>query len=132
MYAAAPVNGWFAPTLTVSEGAAEVRIPVRPEFHHPAGAVHGAIYFKALDDATFFAASSVVREVFVLTAHFEIDLLRPVSAGELRAVAKVTESGERRITAEGELFDGEGNLVARGKGSFARSKLLLTPGMHYE
>jgi len=90
------------------------------------------VYLKALDDATFFAANSLVREVFVLTAHFQIDLLRPVVAGELRAVAKVTESSERRITAEGELFDAEGNLVARGKGSFARSKIPLTPAVHYE
>jgi uncharacterized protein (TIGR00369 family) len=132
MYAAAPVNGWFAPTLTVSDGAAEVRIPLRPEFHHAAGAVHGSVYFKALDDATFFAASSLVREVFVLTAHFQMDLLRPVVAGELRAVGKVTENGERRIIAEGELFDAEGNLVARGKGSFARSKIPLTRAVHYE
>jgi uncharacterized protein (TIGR00369 family) len=132
MYAAAPVNVWFAPTLTVSEGAAEVRIPLRPEFHHAAGAVHGSVYFKALDDATFFAASSLVREVFVLTANFQLDLLRPVVAGELRAVAKVTENRDRRIIAEGELFDAEGNLVARGKGSFARSKIPLTPALHYE
>jgi acyl-coenzyme A thioesterase PaaI-like protein len=55
-----------------------------------------------------------------------------VVAGELRAVAKVTERSERRITAEGELFDAEGNLVARGKGSFARSKIPLTPEVHYE
>jgi uncharacterized protein (TIGR00369 family) len=132
MYGAAPINGWFAPTLTVSEGAAEVRIPLRPEFHHAAGAVHGSVYFKALDDATFFAASSIVDEVFVLTASFHIDLLRPVVAGELRAVAKVTERAERRITAEGELFDAEGNVVARGKGSFAKSKIPLTPALHYE
>jgi uncharacterized protein (TIGR00369 family) len=131
MYAAAPINAWFKPTLVVSAGAAEVRIPVRPDFHHAAAAVHGAVYFKALDDATFFAASSVVDDVFVLTAHFELDLLRPVVAGELRAVAKVTEQGERRIFAEGELFDAEGNVLARGRGSFARSKIALTPAMHY-
>jgi uncharacterized protein (TIGR00369 family) len=131
MYAVAPVNRWFGPKMTVSDGAAEVRIPLRQEFHHAAGAVHGAVYFKALDDATFFAAASIVREVFVLTASFQIDFLRPVVAGEIRAVGKVTARDERRITAEGELFDAEGNLVARGKGSFARSKIPLTPALNY-
>jgi acyl-coenzyme A thioesterase PaaI-like protein len=67
----------------------------------------------------------------VLTARFELDLLRPVVIGELRAVAKVIERGERRITAEGELFDAEGNVIARGKGSFALSKIRLTPDVHY-
>jgi uncharacterized protein (TIGR00369 family) len=131
MYAAAPINAWFKPTLRVSAAEAEVRIPVRPDFHHSAGAVHGSLYFKALDDATFFAANSLVDDAFVLTARFELDLLRPVVTGELRAVAKVTERGERRITAEGELFDAEGKVIARGKGSFALSKIPLTPAVHY-
>ena len=131
MYASAPINRWFAPVLTVSSGAAEVLIPLRPEFHHAAGATHGAVYFKALDDATFFAANSLVKDVFVLTASFELELLRPVVAGTFRAVARVTERGERRIVAEGELFDGDGNLVARGKGRFARSAIALSPAVHY-
>ncbi len=66
MYAAAPVNAYFRPELKVSEGKAEVVIPVRPEFFHAAHAVHGAVYFKALDDASFFAVSSVVTDVFVV------------------------------------------------------------------
>jgi uncharacterized protein (TIGR00369 family) len=131
MYAAAPINGWFAPTLSVSSGRAEVRIPLRAEFHHAAGATHGCVYFKALDDATFFAANSLVTDVFVLTASFELELLRPVAGGAFRAVARVTEQGERRIVAEGELFDGEGTLVARGRGRFARSRTPLSPAVHY-
>lgn len=106
-------------------------ISLRPEFHHPAVAVHGALYFKALDDATFFAANSLVEDVFVLTANFELEFLRPVVDGELRADAQVIESGPRRIVAVGELHDDKGNLIARGRGSFARSKITLTPAVHY-
>jgi uncharacterized protein (TIGR00369 family) len=131
MYAAAPINRWFAPTLSVSSGRAEVRIPLRPEFHHSAGATHGSVYFKALDDATFFAANSLVTDVFVLTARFELELLRPVVAGELRAVAQVTERGERWIVAEGDLLDDDGALVARGRGRFALSRIPLSPAVHY-
>ena len=40
MYAAAPINAWFAPKLTVGQGEAEVRILLRPDFHHAAGAAH--------------------------------------------------------------------------------------------
>jgi uncharacterized protein (TIGR00369 family) len=130
-YAAAPINRWFAPSLIVSSGRAEVRIPLRPEFHHSAGSTHGSVYFKALDDAAFFAANSLVTDVFVLTATFELELLRPVVAGEFRAVAQVTERGERQIVAEGELLDGDGVLVARGKGRFARSRTPLSPAVHY-
>jgi uncharacterized protein (TIGR00369 family) len=131
LYAAAPINAWFQPKLHVGNGEAEIRIELRPEFHHAAGATHGTLYFKALDDATFFAANSLVEDVFLLTVHFELELLRPVVAGEVRAVARVTQRDERRIAAAGELFDSDGKLIGRGKGRFARSKIALTPAVHY-
>ena len=71
MYANAPINDYFAPDLTVEEGRAELRIQVRDDFHHAAGAMHGVVYFKALDDATYFAANSIVTDVFVLTANLK-------------------------------------------------------------
>jgi len=132
MYAAAPTNDYFKPKLRVEEGHAEVRIELRDDFHHAAGATHGAVYFKALDDATFFAANSIVEDVFVLTAHFEIDLLRPVRHGEIRAVGRVTERGARKILAKGELFNAQGEVIARGEGVFVLSKVALTPDVHYE
>ena len=82
MYAAAPINRYFAPKLTICDGEAEVRIAVRDDLHHTVGALHGAVYFKAMDDAAFFAANSIVEDVFVLTARFEIEFLRPVSVPE--------------------------------------------------
>lgn len=131
MYAAAPINDYFQPALEIREGEAEIRMQVREDFHHAAGAMHGVVYFKALDDSTFFAANSIVQDVFVLTAHFELDFLRPVSSGEVHAIARVTRDTGRRIEATGELFDEAGNLVGRGTGSFARSNVPLTPDVHY-
>jgi len=64
MYASAPCNKYYAPTLQVGDGYAELIISVRSDFFHSAGAVHGAVYFKALDDAAFFAVSSLVDDVF--------------------------------------------------------------------
>jgi acyl-coenzyme A thioesterase PaaI-like protein len=64
-------------------------IPVRPEFFHAAHAVHGSVYFKALDDAAFFAVNSLVTDVFVLTASYNLYLTRPVTEGALRAVGRV-------------------------------------------
>ena len=76
MYLSAPANEYFKPEIRIDEGRAEVRLTVRPDFFHAASAVHGSVYFKLLDDATFFAASSLVDDVFVLTASFNI-LLSP-------------------------------------------------------
>src|SRR5687768_5853566 len=89
LYAGAPINRFYLPSMHVTEGAAEVRIPVRPEMHHAAHAAHGSVYFKMLDDASFFAVQSLVTEVFVLTVSFQIYLLAPVTTGEMVARGKV-------------------------------------------
>ena len=65
MYLNAPVNEYYVPEIHISEGQAQVSIPVRRDFFHAAEAVHGAVYFKLLDDSSFFAANSLVEDVFV-------------------------------------------------------------------
>ena len=132
MYSVAPINQRDCPVLTVDNGTAEIRQMVGEHLHHTAQAMHGSVYFKMLDDACFFAANSRVTHAFVLTAHFEIDLLRPVSRGEICARAKVTAEDERRIEASGELFDDQERLIARGSGIFVVSKLELTPERSYK
>jgi uncharacterized protein (TIGR00369 family) len=131
MYALAPVNSYFAPSMHVSEGRAEVIIKVRPDFFHAAHAVHGVLYFKLLDDAAFFAVNSVVRDVFVLTVSFNIYMTRPVVAGELKAIGRVIHSSKRLFIAESELMNGEGQEIARGSGVFMRSTIALSPEVGY-
>ena len=131
MYAGAPVNVWYRPELEISAGRAELRIPVRQEFFHAAGAVHGSVYFKALDDAAFFAAASQVEDVFVLTAGFNIQMTRPVSEGELVAVGEVVHDSRRLLLAEAVLTDAEGRQLARGSGSFLRSSIPLGAELGY-
>ncbi len=72
MYARAPINEYFVPELHVREGSTELLLPVKRDFFHAAQGVHGAVYFKALDDAAFFAVNSLVEDVFVLTVSFTI------------------------------------------------------------
>lgn len=131
MYALAPCNHYFQPTLLVSEGRAEVVIPVRTDFFHTAHAVAGAVYFKALDDAAYFAVSSLVQDVFVLTANYTVYLTRPVSQGEIRAVGRVVHRSKNLFIAEAELVDHDSRQVGRGSGSFMRSTLPLSPEVGY-
>lgn len=53
LYAAAPVTRWMGTSVSIRDGSATVTLPVRGDFHHGAGAVHGSLYFRALDDAAF-------------------------------------------------------------------------------
>jgi uncharacterized protein (TIGR00369 family) len=132
MYASAPVNEYYAPTMRVSEGRTELIIPVRPDFFHVAGAVHGSVYFKALDDAAFFAVSSLIDDVFVLTVSFNVYLTRPISEGEMKATGRVVHRSRRLFVAESELADSEGQEIARGSGIFMRSTIPLSPELGYE
>ncbi|MHC4550149.1 MAG: PaaI family thioesterase [Planctomycetota bacterium] len=131
MYHDAPGNAYYAPTLRVEEGRAELAMPVREVFFHSAGAVHGSICFKALDDAAFFAVQSLVKDRFVLTASFSLDLLRPVSQGTLHTVGRVVQRTPKRFCAEAELADDDGRTVARGRGTFVRSRIALGPAVGY-
>ena len=132
MYDRAPINQYFRPRLRIpEEGRAELELAVREDFYHAGRAIHGSVYFKALDDATFFAVQSLVTDAFVLTASFQLYFLRPVSEGSLLARGRVISRSKRMYIAEGVLLDDRGKEVARGSGSFMPSTLALSPEMGY-
>ena len=125
MYLQAPINEFYRPTIEVEHEAATIQIEVDPKYFHPAGAIHGSVTFKMLDDAAFFAASSLVEDVFVLTTSFTTYLTRPVSEGHLRLVGRVVNQNHSQIIAEAVAYDAEDREVGRGSGVFVRSKVEL-------
>jgi uncharacterized protein (TIGR00369 family) len=131
MYATAPINRYFEPVIRISEGVAKLSIPIKKDFFHAANAIHGSVYFKALDDSAFFAANSLVEDVFVLTVSFNLFLVRQVSHGELRATGTVVHRSRSFIVADSVVLDSEGRQVARGSGSFMRSQIPLTAQIGY-
>lgn len=122
MYHGSPANRRFEARMHVEEGRAEVTMAVRPEFLHSAGSVHGSVYFKALDDAAFFAVNSLVEDRFVLTAAFHVHFFRAVTQGTLRAAGRVLHRTPKLYVAEAVLHDERGREVARGTGSFVASR----------
>lgn len=132
LYRAAPANAYFQPEIHIEDGRAEVRLTVRPDFHHAANAVHGSVYFKLLDDATFFAASSLVDDVFVLTASFTLYLLRPISEGTMIARGTVVSRSTRLLIGEGVIVDSDNRELARGSGTFMPSRIPLDEKLGYQ
>ena len=131
MYLGAPINRYFAPRIAISEGQAIVTLPLRDDFHHAASAVHGAVYFKVLDDAAYFAVNSVVDDVIVLTVAFTVHFIRPVSEGVITATGRVVHRSRRMLIADVEAVDSRGRVVARGTGTFMRSETPLGPDLGY-
>lgn len=126
LYASAPVNALFRSRLEISDsGAARIGFEVTPDHYHAAGAAHGTIYFKMLDDAAFYAANSLVSDRFLLTTSFNLHFTRPVRQGRVVAEGKWVSGRKRVFVAEARLVDAEGEEIGRGTGTFMRSHIPL-------
>jgi len=127
LYRSAPVNRLFESQLTIVEaGRSEIPFTVDPQMFHAAGAAHGTLYFKMLDDAAFYAANSLVTDRFLLTTAFNLHFTKPLRAGEARAEGRWI-SGKRRVfVAEARIVDAGGQECARGTGTFLRSHIGLS------
>jgi uncharacterized protein (TIGR00369 family) len=134
LYAAAPINQLFDSRLTISaEGAARIEFTVDQRFHHAAGAAHGTIYFKMLDDAAFYAANTLITDRFLLTTSFNLHFVRPLRSGPVVAEGRWISGRRRVLVAESRLLDDEGEEIGRGTGTFMRSRIPLSglPGYRF-
>jgi uncharacterized protein (TIGR00369 family) len=127
LYASAPINELFRSSLALPEaGRSEIRFTVDRDAFHAAGAAHGTLYFKMLDDAAFYAANGLVSDRFLLTTAFNLHFTKPMRGGQARAEGRWI-SGKRRVfVAEARIVDSEGEECARGTGTFMRSHIALS------
>jgi uncharacterized protein (TIGR00369 family) len=127
LYDSAAINRLFESRLTLSNvGQARIDFTVAKEAYHAAGAAHGTLYFKMLDDAAFYAANGLVTDRFLLTTAFNLHFSRPMREGAMIAEGKWI-SGKRRVfVAEARIVDADGEEFARGTGTFLRSHIALS------
>jgi uncharacterized protein (TIGR00369 family) len=127
LYDSAPVNRLFESKLALPvAGRSEISFTVSPDAFHAAGAAHGTLYFKMLDDAAFYAANGLVSDRFLLTTAFNLHFTRPMRVGLARAEGRWI-SGKRRVfVAEARIVDESGEECARGTGTFLRSHIALS------
>jgi len=127
LYASAPINQVFDSRLAIeSEGRATITFTVEERHFHAAGAAHGTVYFKMLDDAAFYAANTLVTDRFLLTTSFNLHFTRPVRSGVIRAEGRWISGRKRVLVAEARLVDEEGEEIGRGTGTFMRSRIALS------
>lgn len=131
MYLAAPGNDSYKPGISISEGEADVVIPIQDEFLHDAGSVHAAVCFKAMDDAARLAVGSKVRDVVMSTAVFHISLTRPITSGELIARGRLVSVSDDDFLAETVLQDSNGVEIGKGNGKYVKSSVPLSAEIGY-
>lgn len=118
--------------IKVENKKATYKLNISNAFFHAANALHGAIYFKLLDDSAYFAAASIEETYFLLTKSYTIHFKRPVEVDALTAVGELISENEGQITCRSRITNTAGKIVAEGEGIFVRSKKLLSdqPGYH--
>ena len=127
LYRSAPINGQYDSELKiVGAGRSEIRFRVEETSFHAAGAAHGTIYFKMLDDAAFYAANSLISDRFLLTTAFNLHFTKPMGGGEAMAEGRWISGRRRVLIAEARIVDSEGEECARGTGTFLRSHIALS------
>ena len=124
MYRHAPINAdeRHHSRVQCASGRARVVAPVKAEYCHTAGALHGSSYFKMLDDAAFFAAQTVNADFFVVTTSFTTYITKAIAPSpkvtHLVATGRVTSQSKSLILAEAVVTTPDGAEVGRGSGTF--------------
>ena len=127
LYSSAPINQLFASKLTITgDGQSRIEFIVDESCYHAAGAAHGTVYFKMLDDAAFYAANTLVTDRFLLTTGFNLHFSRPVRKGPVVAEGRWVSGRRRVLVAEARLIDADGEEIGRGTGTFMRSRMALS------
>ena len=97
LYRSQAINAFFESAIEIGEpGLARIRFEVQPSSFHAAGAAHGTLYFKMMDDAAFYACNSLVSDRFLLTTAFNMVFTQPLRAGPVIAEGRWV-SGKRRV-----------------------------------
>jgi len=127
LYRSAPLNRQYRSDIEiVAAGEARVRFTVDESTHHAAGAAHGTLYFKMMDDAAFYAANSLITDRFLLTTAFNLHFTAPMRVGEAVAEGRWISGKRRVLVAEARIVGPDGEEAARGTGTFLRSHIPLS------
>jgi uncharacterized protein (TIGR00369 family) len=127
LYRSAPINALFGSVIEIAEpGLARIRFEVEESTFHAAGAAHGTLYFKMMDDAAFYACNSLVSDRFLLTTAFNLVFTRPLKGGPVVAEGRWISGRRRVFVGEARLLLPDGEEAARGTGTFMRSHIPLS------
>ena len=126
LYRSAPVNRLFQSEIEIAEpGVARIAFDIDPSSFHAAGAAHGTLYFKMMDDAAFYACNSLVSDRFLLTTAFNLVFTSPLRSGRAVAEGRWVSGRRRVVVGEARLLMADGEEAARGTGTFMRSRIPL-------
>jgi uncharacterized protein (TIGR00369 family) len=111
----AKLLGWKLRAIDPDAGTIEVGFTADERFTNPGGTVQGGILATMLDDAQGPALfGSTHGKIYAPTINFNVSFVKPAKPGKFVAKGRVLNVGRSIAFTEAELFDADGDLVARG------------------
>lgn len=119
VYESSPFNNYIGIKLEkFEEGAVVYSLKVGPNHQNVNQSVHGGVYFSILDTVMGATIRSAVKQK-VITINVSINYLAAFSEGDkMYAAAKIVQQGRSIVTAEGEVTDCNGKVLAKTIGTF--------------
>lgn len=99
------------------EGNVLLKLPVHEKLYNVNGTLHGGVHATMIDLILGMAIRSTTK-TRCTTMNLNLNYLAPASGGEIQAKGRILKQGYRIVTAEGELYDQEGEMIAKGIGTF--------------
>ena len=117
-YLTAPYNEYHDPGISLSEGEADIVIPIQDKLKNASGTFPASVCIKAMNDSAVFAVSSLTVDAIAQTVNFNATLNRAAPTGDLLARGRFVRMSDTHYLAESILTDSTGTEIGRGDGVF--------------
>ena len=119
IYETSPFNNFVGNKLEeLEEGYVVYSLKIAPHHKNVNQAVHGGVFFSILDSVMGATVRSITKQP-IATINSSINFFAPLREGDqIFASAKVVQCGKSIVTAEGEVKDCNGTVLAKSIGTF--------------
>jgi uncharacterized protein (TIGR00369 family) len=102
------------------KGVVEIEFDAGPHLLNPIGTVQGGYVAAMLDDAFSIALLCTTdTKTFAPTLEMKVSYFRGARPGKLKATGRIVHKGKSTAFVESELFDAEGQLLAKASATLA-------------
>jgi len=109
--------------IEIKKGWAQIRLPFSEKLANGIGVMHGGAIFSPADSAVGMALVGLIdKDENISTLEMKINYLKPLTAGDIIAEAKIVHRGTMTAIGDVEVKDEKGNLIAKGLATYAITK----------